>query len=149
MNTAKRTMVFVLALMFVLACGCRQANDGIKVSSNSYFDRMIIKDDHICLICCVEFENDSDREKTFSVKGESSEDVKNGLLTSKELEFFILDTNDLSSVSEENIEQLLMSAESLTVGAHRTAKYYVCFVGDQGSGDSKHDRNLPKIVFDY
>ena len=146
MNTVKKATAIVFAFMFILTCGCTQTDKGVTVSSNSFFDKFIIKNDRVYMICYVEFVNESDLEKSFSVRGESVEDVKNGLISSKKLEFFILDASDLSSVGEGNIEELLNPAESLTIAAHSTVKYNVCFVGSHGGGYSKHDRNLPKII---
>ena len=147
-NTVKKATAIVFAFMFILTCGCTQTDKGVTVSSNSFFDKFIIKNDRVYMICYVEFVNDSDLKKTFSVRGESAEDAENGLLTAKNLEFFILDTDDLSYVGEGNVEDLLKHSESMTVAAHSTVQYYVCFVGEHGGGDSKHDRNLPKIVME-
>ena len=148
MNTVKRTIVLIFALMFAFASGCRPARIGVTISADSFFDRFIINNSRVYMLCYVEFVNDSNQKMTFSVRGESLDDVINGLLTSKNLEFFILDTDDLISVNEGNVEELLTPEESMTVEAHSTARYYVCFVGDHGGGESKHDRNLPKIIID-
>lgn len=142
------TIALAFALLFAFTCGCIPSDNGVKVSENSFFDRMIVKGDSVYLICCVEFINEEDVKKTFSVKGESEEDVKNGLLKAKELKCFILETNDIATVNEDNIEDILKSAENIEVSAHGMEKYYVCFVGDHGSGESKSNRNLPKIIIE-
>ena len=148
MNTVKRAIALFFVLIMVFACGCKQADKGVTISSDSFFDRMIIKNDRVYMICYVEFENDADIEKTFTVKGESEEDVKNGLLSSKELQCFILETDEPASVDEDNIEGMLKPAEGVEIGAHSTGKYYVCFVGDHGNGETKNDRNLPKVLIE-
>lgn len=148
MNAVKRSIAIVFALMVILTSGCRQYEKSVIVSSNSFFDRMIISNDHVYMICYVEFVNDSNLKKTFSVRGESAEDVKNGLLNSIGLEFFLLETEDPSSISEENVEQMIRQSDSIKVEPHSTVKYYVCFAGEHGREDSKHDRNLPKIIIE-
>lgn len=147
MKTAKNLCVLLaIAVCLVLFAGCRTETETVTVSAESYFDKLIIKNGKVYMVCSVEFVNDEDKPLNITVKGESEEDVKNGLLTDGALEFRVLNTDSVSAVSEENIEQLLEPACPLTLEANGAARYCVCFIGSHGGGEQKHDRELPRII---
>lgn len=143
----KRFGIFALTLILCFSgtLGCSLTRDTVEVSSNSFFDRMIICNERVYFLCYIEFVNNSNYQKTIAVVGESASDVKNGLLIDKNLEFFIICSDDIGAINENNIDQFIQPTNSLSIAANSTAKYWICFLGAHNYGLRKHDRLLPKV----
>lgn len=153
-NKHLAVLTLMLVLCFSCVLGCNLTRDTVEVSSNSYFDRMIICNEKVYLLCYMEFVNNSNYQKTIAVAGESASDVKNGLLTEKTLEFCILcSDNDeainIEEINEDIINQVIQSTDSLSIAANSTAKYWVCFIGNHDYALQKHDRLMPKVKVKY
>ena len=134
----------VLCLSFI--CSCDPVYGSVVLTDNSYFDRMIIKDGQVYMLCCLEFKNKSGGDQSIDVTAMSEEDAENGLLKDRSLELYFIEADSLSKVNEDNIDQLLYPAGRIEICGHDTIRYYACFVGEHGGGTSKHDRELPHIT---
>ncbi|MBR4636319.1 MAG: hypothetical protein IKO51_08160 [Clostridia bacterium] len=136
-------IILITAFCFIAISGCVSKN-AVILSQNSFFDRMIIHDGKVYMLCSLEFVNKSDDEQIIDVTAESMEDVKNGLLKDSSLKLYIFSAT--VEVNEENIEQLLEPAEHISINGHETVRYYACFVGEHGGGMQKQDRELPDKI---
>ncbi len=142
-----KTICFILAalLCFGSVSCLAPAKERAAVSPNSYFDRFIISEGRVYMLCYLELVNGGAERELISIRGYSAEDAENGLLKQKELEFYLLDVESLASVTEENVAELIKPAGEITIGANDTAALWACFVGEHGGGAQKHDRDLPEI----
>ena len=145
MKTIKKfCMIISITISLFLLHACFPAI--VKVSPNSFFDKMIIQGDQVYMVCYIEFVNISDVRKRIAVSGISDNDVENGLLKERSLSFYILNTDKLESIDEDSIIQLLQPMSYIDIDAHSTKNVICCFVGSHGSETRKHDRNLPTIL---
>ena len=140
-------LVAVLCLSFI--SGCDPVKGVVELSPDSFYDRMIIKDGKVYMLCRLEFVNNSRFDLSADVIAASAEDAENGLLKDRSLSLYIISANSLSDVNEENIEELLEPADGIRISGHGTVRYLACFVGEHGGGMEKHDRELPdNIIID-
>lgn len=142
-------LIIIAVLCLPLICGCDPVKGIVELSPNSYYDRMIIKDGKVYMLCQLEFVNNSRFDLSADVIAMSTEDAENGLLKDRSLKLCIVGAESLLDVNEENIEELLEPAGSIRIGGHCTVRYCACFVGEHGGGMEKHDRELPdNIIID-
>lgn len=138
--------VLIAIICITIVGGCDPGYGYVELSLNSFFDRMIIKDGKVYMLCELEFVNDSRFDLSIDVTAASPEDVENGLLKDRSLKLFIISAENLSYVNEENIEQLLDPADNMRISGHGTVRYCACFVGEHGGGMQKQDRELPDNI---
>ena len=139
--------VLTAIICLTIVGGCDPGHGYVELSSDSFFDRMIIQDGKVYMLCELEFVNESRFDLSIDkVIASSPEDAENGLLKDPSLKFYIVSAESLSDVNEGNIEQLLDTAEGIRISGHGTVRYNVCFVGEHGGGMQKHDRELPDNI---
>ena len=147
MKPARIICCILLAIICLTVFGgCDPGYGYVELSSNSFFDRMIIKDGKVYMLCELEFVNDSRYDLRVDVTAASPEDAENGLLKDPSLKLYLVTAESLSDVNEDNVEQLLDPAEGIRISGHGTERYYACFVGEHGGGMQKHDRELPDNI---
>ena len=139
-------VILIAAVCFPFLCGCDPVYGSVEISSNSYYDRMIIKDGKVYLLCYLEFESRKDYNQIFDVTAMSEEDEENGLLKDRGLKLYIFNAESLSDVNEDNIAQLIEPARRISISGRETMGFYGCFVGEHGGGTQKHDRELPDNI---
>lgn len=139
-------VILIAVFCFSFICGCDPVNGIVELSQNSYYDRMIIKDGKVYMLCQLEFVNNSRYDLSADVIASSAEDAENGLLKDRSLKLYIVSADSLSDVNEDNVEELLEPAGRIRISGHGTVQYCACFVGEHGGGMQKHDRELPDII---
>ncbi|MBO6060612.1 MAG: hypothetical protein J6P98_00655 [Clostridia bacterium] len=147
MKLAKIVCIILSAVFcFMIFGACDPGYGYVKLSSNSYFDRMIIQDGKVYMLCYLEFVNNTGSEWNIDVTAASEEDEENGLLKDSRLTLYIVNAENLSDVNETNLAQLLEPADRIGIDEHGTVRYCACFVGEHGGGTQKHDRDLPDMI---
>lgn len=146
MKLARFVCIIIAVFCLSIISACDPGYGYVKLSSNSYFDRMIIQDGKVYMLCYLEFVNNTGSDWSIDVTAASEEDEENGLLKNSRLDLYIVNAENLSKVNETNIEQLLEPADRINIDAHVTIRYYACFVGEHGGGAQKQDRELPDMI---
>ena len=147
MKLAKIVCIILLAVLSLMIFGgCDPGYGYVKLSSSSYFDRIIIQGGNVYMLCWLEFVNNTNSDWNIDVTAASEEDEENGLLKDSRLTLYIVNAENLSDVNETNIAQLLEPADRISIDAHGTVRYCACFVGEHGGGTQKHDRELPDMI---
>lgn len=147
MKIARTVCAILLAVFcFSVITSCDPGYGYVKLSANSYFDRMIIQDGKVYMLCSLEFVNNTDSDWNIDVTAASEEDAENGLLKDSRLKLYIVNAESLSEVNEANVEGLLEPAGRIGIDERGTVRYCACFVGEHGGGTQKHDRELPDTI---
>lgn len=113
-----------------------------------------VVDKKVCFYCVICFDNTGGKRKVVKVYAENPKDVDGGLLSQKELEFFVTDKKYVSpSEALDESKQLwpyypydISLPDVIELEENQKVKVNVVFVGNYGGTNIKSDRLMPPIT---